>query len=163
MKKIILFGTLLLLSFTSEPAEAQGGCQSCFCWVFSTDVNFGMYDPLTGAAVDSTGDVTVICGTFQVGSVMSYEVILTKHRRGRRPRRMQGPRRPRLEYNLFTDPARTIIWGNGRGTTGVVTDSYTMTSVCCEVRTYTIYGRIFSGQNVRPGLFEDSIEVRINF
>jgi len=164
MKKLISIAFLLLLIPIFSQAEAKPKpCKKCYCSVTATNVNFGSYDTLSQLAVDSAGDVEVSCGTDTIGDVMSYEIKLSGAKKGSKPRKMKGPDSYRLEYNIYTDVARTIIWGDGKGSTALITDSYTFPVLCCVTRNYTSYGRIDAGQNVGPGFYIDSIVVKVNF
>jgi len=167
-KRTAIKTTALLLSFflltpAFWPAEAKPKpCKNCYCSVTATNVYFGSYDTLSGLAVDSAGNVEVVCGTDTIGDVMSYEIELSGSK-GTTPREMKGPGRYRLEYNLYTDVGRTTIWGNGKKGTAVVTDSYTFPVLCCVTRNYTVYGRIDAGQIVAPGAYSDTITLKIDF
>jgi len=168
MKKIMRKTPGLLVVFAAVvvlgPAEAKPKpCKRCYCSVSATNVNFGAYDTISGLAVDSAGDVEVSCGTDTIGDVMSYSIELSGAKKGASPRELKGPGRYRLDYNLYTDVTRTIIWGDGKGSTATVTDSYTFISLCCETRNYTSYGRIDAAQIVAPGLYSDTIVVRVDF
>jgi len=164
MTKRLVFLAFFLASATSGPVEAKPKhCRHCYCSVSATNVNFGAYDTLSQLAVDSAGDVEVSCGTDTIGDVMSYSIELSGAKKGRKPRKMKGPRRYRLYYNLYTDVSRTIIWGEDEGSAAAVNDSYTFVTLCCETRNYTSYGRIDADQNVAPGLYRDVIVVEVEF
>lgn len=164
MKKLAALMFLFLASSALGPAEAKPKpCKRCYCSVSATNVNFGAYDGIAQLEVDSAGNVEVSCGTDTIGDVMSYEIELSGSNKGSKPREMKGPGQYRLEYNLYTDVGRTIIWGDGKGSTATVADGYTFVTLCCEIRNYTIYGRIDAGQNVAPGFFSDSIVVKVDF
>ena len=164
MKKLAALTFLILASATLGPAEAKPKpCKRCYCSVTATNVNFGAYDGIAQLAVNSAGNVEVSCGTDTIGDVMSYSIELSGGNKGTKPREMKGSGKYRLEYNLYTDVGHTIIWGDGKGSTATVTDSYTFATLCCEIRNYTIYGRIDAGQNVAPGFYSDSIVVKVDF
>lgn len=166
MTRLLPIGAMMLLFIvagSSEVVSAPKPCKKCYCSVTATEVAFGAYYPLVGSAVDSTGDVEVSCGTDTIGDVMSYSIELSGAKKGSKPRELKGPQGDRLEYNLYTDPARTLIWGDGKGSTYTVTESYTFTVLCCVTNNYTVYGRLDSGQNVQPGSYSDSITIKVDF
>jgi len=164
MKLAMFLVSLVFFLMVGNSAEGKPKpCKKCYCSVSATDVAFGAYDGLDQVIVDSTGDIEVSCGTDTIGDVMSYEVELSGAKRGSRPRELSEQGNNALYYNLYTDPSRTLIWGDGKGSTVMVTDSYTFTVLCCVTRNYTVYGRIDAGQNVEPGLFSDSITVKVDF
>jgi len=65
-----------------------------------------------------------------------------------------------LNYNLYTDPALTLIWGDGTGGTNTYTKGNPPNSVDVNV---TIYGRVPPLQDARVGAYTDSIVATINF
>jgi len=167
--KTPIFGLLLVFLVAAFVGGAVAApkkpkpCKNCYCSVISTDVYFGAYDGLAQLAVDSAGNIEVTCGTDTIGDIMSYQIELSGAKKGSKPREMAGPKRYLLEYNIYTDVSHMIIWGDGKGSTVAVPDSYSFPVLCCVTRNYTTYGRIDSGQNVAPGLYMDSIVVTINF
>jgi len=137
-------------------------CKGCYCTVSATNVNFGNYDALTKPTLYSTGTVAVSCGTDTVGDVMSYQVELNWGKKGKNPREMSGGK-DALTYNLYTNATYSTIWADGKNGSVVVTDSYTFTTLCCENRNYTDYGRLDGGQNVSPGVYVDDIVVTVSW
>jgi len=161
MKKTALLLSVMLLGPAFWPAEAKPKpCKNCYCSVTATAVNFGSYDTLSGLAVDSAGNIEVVCGTDTIGDTMSYAIELSGGKVGK-PRELKGP--DKLQYDIYTDVGRTTIWGNGKGGTAVVSDSYSFPVLCCVTRNYTSYGRIVASQIVEPGAYSDIITVTIDF
>lgn len=160
---MMLLSVIFLLMIGGAVGGKSKPCKKCYCFVTATDVAFGAYDGLAQTIVDSTGDIEVSCGTDTIGDVISYEIELSGANKGSSPRELSGHGKNELYYNLYTDPSRTLIWGDGKGSTVMVADSYTFTVLCCVTRNYTLYGRIDAGQNVEPGLFSDAITVKVDF
>jgi spore coat protein U domain-containing protein, fimbrial subunit CupE1/2/3/6 len=76
---------------------------------------------------------------------------------------MQGPTGSSsafLNYNLFSDSARTTAWGNGSN--GASAFGITAASNAAE-RTFTVYGRVPKGQDVNVGSFTDTMQATVNF
>ncbi|MCJ9430624.1 Csu type fimbrial protein [Kordiimonas marina] len=166
-----LVPAVLLISLTVSPAIAQGGhghggppsCTGCYCSVSATNVNFGTYDTLLKPTLYSTGSISVTCGTDTIGDVMSYDIELSWGKSGSLPREMESGTNV-LTYNLYTDASHASVWGDGKKFgSSVVSDSYTFTSLCCEVRNYTDYGRLDGGQNAVPGVYVDDIVVTVSW
>jgi spore coat protein U-like protein len=65
----------------------------------------------------------------------------------------------RLDYNLYLDAARTIVWGDG--TNGTAT--YTATPIDGQVVSIPVYGRIPPRQNVAAGSYGATIRVQLLF
>src|SRR4051812_29860645 len=84
------------------------------CTLAADGVAFGNYDPLSNRALDSTGTISVKCQaatSYAVsistgfGTYGSRAMVLGSHA---------------LAYNLFTDPAHSIVWGDGPGGTCIM-------------------------------------------
>ena len=63
-----------------------------------------------------------------------------------------------LRYSLYTDPTRTIVWGNGSAGNSVVNGNGNGAA-----QAITVYGRIPSGQSVVTGMYSDTIVVTMTF
>jgi spore coat protein U-like protein len=135
------------------------------CVVSSTTVvAFGPYDPVVtnasgGADLDGTGSVGIKC-TPGNGTSISLD---TGANASGNQRRMQGPSGGSsafLNYDLFSDSARTTAWGNGSN--GASSFAITAASNAAE-RTFTVYGRVPKGQDVNVGSFTDTVQVTVNF
>lgn len=151
-----------LLGFGSQAFSATT------CSVNSPGVAFGVYNPLTPSPLDSTGTVAVTCTlTFPpfVDNVQ-YAIDLSAGSSGSMlARRMQsGPNL--LYYNLYTNAARTIVWGDDTGGTSDVAGSMRLGFIflpSTRTDTYTIYARMPPGQDVPPGAYIDTITVTVTY
>jgi spore coat protein U-like protein len=65
----------------------------------------------------------------------------------------------RLNYNLYLDTTRAIIWGDGTGNTQVYVNSSTPGSLV----TVTIYGHIPARQDVSAGVYTSTVTAVVNF
>ena len=141
-----LLSTLLLL--------LAGTAQSA-CSVDPTPVAFGVYSPFSVAPTDTAGTLHVTCDTVTAG----YTVLLSAGGAGSySPRRLSGSGYT-LSYNLYTDPLRTTVWGDGSGGTASVAGAFALPGAI----DHTVYGRVPAGQNVAAGAYADTITVTINF
>jgi spore coat protein U-like protein len=66
-----------------------------------------------------------------------------------------------LYYNLYTNVARTIIWGDDSGGGESVAAAFPPTSR--SARAFSIYGRIPAQQNAWVGVYHDSITVTVTY
>ena len=145
---IALIVLLPVLHFASGRAEAA-------CTISTTPVNFGNYNVLNPTATDSTGRVTITCGTdsnvaIQLGTGVSGTYFSREMR--------SGPER--LFYNLYRNAARTIIWGDGTsGTQQVIIANPPNFSP----RNVTVYGRIPALQDVAVGAYADTVVATVIF
>lgn len=146
---------LLLLPFF------LGGEARAACKVAATGVSFGAYDVFAPAPLDSTGSVIVSCDEVPPPDVV-IEIGPSSGSGGFNPRQMRHPSRPdRLGYNLFTDVARSAVWGDGTAGTQTVFLKNVKRKKPPVVT--TIHGRIPPGQNVSAGSYSDTLTVTITW
>jgi spore coat protein U-like protein len=126
------------------------------CTIATTSVAFGNYDVLDPVPVDSVGSVVYRCNggadtiaiTISAGSAGSFT-----------PRKLSSPS-DWLAYNLYRDPSRAVVWGNG--TAG--TSFYVATAIPNNRDvSVAVYARIPPGQDVRAGSYADNVSVTVNF
>ena len=145
----VRMGSLPTLLFLLAKA-AQSACS-----VDPTPVAFGVYSPFSSVPTDTAGTLRVTCSTATVG----YTVLLSEGDAGSyAPRRLRGGA-PTLSYKLYTDPLRTMVWGNGSGGTANVTGAFALPGAI----DHTVYGRVPAQQNVGAGAYTATITVTINF
>jgi spore coat protein U-like protein len=135
----------LALALALLPALANGECL-----LSVVNVSFGAYDTLSLADSEITGGVVVTCDIDSIG-----EVTLSTGFGSFTERRMQSGANL-LFYNLFLDPARLTIWGDGSPGTSLLSFNGTGS-------TYPVYGRIPARQNVPVGEYTDTITVTLTF
>lgn len=123
---------------------------SATCSLSVQGVNFGSYDFLSSQNLDSVGHVTVTC---DVSS--SFTISLSTGAGTYASRTMQNGTHL-LQYNLFTDAAHTVVWGDGTGGSVTVTGSGTSVDE-------TVYGSVPAGQNPYVGTYSDTIVVTLTF
>jgi len=126
------------------------GLAAAECSLSVVSVSFGSYDTLSLLDTDITGSVAVSCDV-ETPSQVSLSAGLGSFS----ARRMQsGPHA--LFYNLYLDPTRLSIWGDGSPGTSLV-------SVSGSGGNYTVYARIPARQNVPVGDYSDTITVSLIF
>lgn len=141
-------GALLL------PAPAQAACT-----ISTVGVAFGVYDSLGGAPDDGTGTVNADCHP----SDQSPVVALSPGLYGSYATRRMSSGSDELDYNLYTDLNRTIVWGDGSSGSQSVTLTNGVVSSGTRRFTRTIYGRIPAGQQASFGSYADMLVVTITF
>jgi len=129
------------------------------CRISVNPINFGIYQPLTTAHLDVTGQVQVRCqaqpGTFSI-------IIGPGNSGDQLARTLSAGGGNILLYNLFRDAARSQIWGDGTPPSFVVTGSRTSLGRPTFYN-YPVYGRIFADQAPDPGLYTDNLVVTVLF
>ena len=68
-----------------------------------------------------------------------------------------------LNYNLYTNSARTIVWGDGTGGSSAQTLSGGTVSGGLRRFSRTVYGRIAAMQNVGAASYSDTIVMTVIF
>jgi len=126
------------------------------CTVSASGVNFGSYSVYAPGAATSTATVTYNCGNHD----KNIEIDLSAGSSGAFTTRTLKQGTNALNYNLYTDAALTKIWGDGTGATDNYTKANPANSVDVNV---IIYGRVPPQQDVRVGVYTDSIVATINF
>jgi spore coat protein U-like protein len=140
----------LKLALAMAAICAAWSAPAAACTVSSTTLQFGAYDTSTAVANDSTFVVSYSCAAAETpvvsisqGNALSFN------------RAMSGT--TPLRYNLYADPARTQIFGDGTGGT------VTFTGATGSSGNVTVYARIPAKQSVRSGSYSDSVVVTVTF
>ena len=140
----------LWLLRTASLALLPGLAYAAGCTVTVVNVAFGGYDVFQQQDTETTGSVNVTCD-----SSASYTISLSAGLGTFAARAMLSGSQ-QLSYNLFTDPQRLTIWGDGSSGTATVSASGTGAS-------YTVYGMIPARQNVPAGTYSDTITVTVTY
>lgn len=125
------------------------------CIVTANPLNFGSYDPTAATNLDGTTTLSVLCtiGTsytvgLNAGTASGATVTTRKMTNGANT----------LSYALYQDTGRTTNWGNTPAT-----DTPAATTAPIGATSFTVYGRVPSGQNVPIGAYTDTITVTVNY
>jgi spore coat protein U domain-containing protein, fimbrial subunit CupE1/2/3/6 len=128
-----------------------------YCTVSTVSVQFGQYNVIDVSPVDAVGSVRIACppGTgFTVKLDPGEDSGSSFH-----PRRMHSTMSSgTLDYNLYRDPTRTEVLGDGTNNTFVHLGAATG-----AVEVVNVYGRLLGRQNVGAGLYRDSIVVTVEW
>ncbi|WP_230411459.1 spore coat U domain-containing protein [Collimonas humicola] len=150
---------LLSLGVLALPLRAHALLATCT--VSTTGITFPAYTSPGGGNADSTGDVAVTCTATIVIGTGSYTIALSTGS-GTFANRALISGGNSLNYNIYTDTARSIVWGDGSGTTQTESDSYVIL-LTPTTRHYTPYGRIPGAQNKPAGTYSDTVTVTITY
>lgn len=143
----IVFCLMLIVS-----TQAQGN----HCLVDVQTMAFGEYDIFYPGPVDAQGFVNVQCTSndpFRVSADvgMNGDTSFTF-------RRMNGGGATSLLYNLYLDPSRTQVWGDGNGNSMF----YSGSPINGRAQ-FPFYGRIPPAQQVETGVYRDSVIVTVEW
>jgi spore coat protein U-like protein len=158
-------GVLLALAGTAQAAPPASttfkvsATVNPICLVQAADMAFPDYDAST--AVNATSKIDVRCtnGT-------QFKVLLGKGLNGDfTTTRLMANGADTLEYNLYTDSARTIVWDdNESGSAFNVGTGAGMANA--STQSYTVYGRVpnsANNKNAKPQTYDDTIDVTVNY
>jgi spore coat protein U-like protein len=157
------------LSFTAAPSAFAAGSDSDnltvtasvenSCVITGGTLAFGVYDTITGAAVDASTAIRVECtagatATITLGEGANADVGSTADDP---ERRLSDGGSSFLAYELFIDSNRGSEWGDTLGT------GKEYTAVDANPAAQTVYGRITSGQDVAAGAYADTVVATVTF
>jgi spore coat protein U-like protein len=149
-------GCLLALTLLA-PGIAHGQR----CTVSATGVAFGTYVPTSSRPTDNAGAVAVSCNRQLRDLQISIALNPGQNSGGAFRNRQMRARLSFLQYQLYVNPSRTVIWGDGSAGTSTVNDV-----MCrrCPPATYPVYGRLPGRQLfAAPGSYTDVITVIVTF
>lgn len=132
------------------------------CTASTTGLSFGSYDPFATTPASITGTVTVTCTAVLALSV-SYSVQLDGGLAGSISARAMSAGLNRLRYQLYTSSARSVVWGDGTGGSGVISDGYGLVALATVSRNYTAYGLVPARQMAVPGAYADLVTVLVTY
>ncbi len=126
------------------------------CTVIATPLVFGNYDGIGSSVLDAAATVMPVCtsGTYYsiaLDAGLGNGASLTN-------RKLTGPGGAVLNYGIFTDAGRTIIWGDGTGGT-----SNNANTGIGSVQSLTMYGRVPAEQSATVGAYVDTITVTLSY
>ena len=143
-----LISGLIIACFLIFSVETYGQEPEVTVKVFELD--FGVYNYTKDIPTDAFTTIEITTDdtrtlVVKLGSGVNTGGVSNFH-----PRKMRSID-DTLEYNLYTDTARTKVWGDGSNNT------YTQTGQS-ELK---VYGRIPPKQNVNIGIYTDNVTVTI--
>jgi spore coat protein U-like protein len=140
------------------------------CGIAVGGLAYGVYDVLSAQANDSSTDIRITCshvlGDRGGNTRVLYSLALSAGNSGSFGPRYLSSGIDRLPYNLFLDPARRLIWGDGTAGTRIDSGSMRVSrghGNRSQTQTHTVYGRIPPQHDVAPGSYSDTIYVTVSF
>lgn len=146
-------------TFIAAALLLPGIASAVNCTITLNPLSFGIYLPAGTTDLDAVSDITVRC----VAQPGNYAVSIGPGLSGNQlMRTLSAGAGSFLNYNLFRDPARTQIWGDGTPPSFVVTGSRTGVGRP-TFNVHSLYGRVFGGQTPDPGNYADNLLVTVLF
>jgi spore coat protein U-like protein len=149
----IWFSLVIVMACVGFTANAKAANCS---WRSVTGVSFGIYNVFSTSPLDSTGTLTYRCS----GGTGNVTIDLDRGNSTSFDPRFMLRTTEHLNYNLYLDASRAVIWGDATsGTTNyAIVDPPNGSNV-----SVTIYGRVPAGQDVTVGSYTDTIIATISF
>jgi spore coat protein U-like protein len=122
---------------------AAGQANAQTCTVSMTNVAFGTVNVLPGSAVDTTATVTVSCSGGGSGAVACVSIGCGSACDST-SRQMTGPTSHTARYDLYSDSARTTLWGSWQS--GYDTAGVQVTVAKNSSTNQTVYARFLASQ-----------------
>ena len=124
------------------------------CLVAATPLAFGSYD-VAGGAVNISSTVSVTCTgnssyTIALGAGSGSGATFAT-------RKMTFGANT-LNYSIYTDSARSSVWGDGTSGSNTVAGTGTL-----GVTTHTAYGSIPAAQPANAGAYSDIVSITLNY
>ncbi|WP_349742710.1 Csu type fimbrial protein [Roseateles cavernae] len=157
---------VLLLGAACGAGSAQALCLPvlCSCTVGTTPLLFGSYNPLAHGHTDSSASIKVDCGGV-AGLLIPYNVAISAGGSGSFANRHMSLGAHQLGYNLYTDAARSTVWGDGTAATLLMSASITLDVLgLAPQQTHWVYGRLPGRQlGAVPGIYTDTLSVTLTY
>jgi spore coat protein U-like protein len=150
----------------ASPRPAHAGAD---CSITSVGLNFGLYDLASPQPDDVAATVTVTCVHVAPGGAtqVAYALAVSNGLYGSSATtRHMGAPGGLLGYNVYADPARTLVWGTGSAGTVVASGSMTVgpgVGNGTRTVTHTVYGRMPAMQDAPPGEYLDTLVLTLNY
>ena len=154
----IVICVAMLLGLASPVVNAESSCT--FLDLNGTLTNFGGYVSGQVGDLDALGEVHLICNDPDIlVTTIPVTVAVDGGEHGTIASRALSNGLDNLQYNLFVDPLRINVLGDGTG------GSQTINATCLKAVTCvnTVYGRINGGQFPSTGSYTDDVIVSITF
>jgi len=133
------------------------------CGVDAQPLAFGSFNTLDSQPHDTTADISVTCQATGAETV-NYDISLSTGGAGSYSERTLLSGAEVLDYNIYKDGSRSIVWGDGSSFTETISDSMTFTGAGQEINNHTAYGRVLGNQQTAMiGSYVDTITITMTY
>jgi spore coat protein U-like protein len=136
------------------------------CTVSTSGIAFGSYDVLATSALDVAGALDGSCSTTSGDNpplTASYTISLTGGVSVTFSRQMASGTN-RLNYNLYIDSIRSVVWGDGTAGTSKLSGGPRLTpGQSSKPIHHDFYGRVPALQDVSVGSYTDNLTITVDF
>jgi len=153
------------LALLAAAAAIPAAAQVTTCNGSSVAFSLGNYDAYQSTPADASTPFVVTCTrtggpgstVVTVGLGASFNSGTTAVRRLK-----HATAADLLTYNVYRDAARLLVWGATIGA-DTVSQTINLSNNTSGTITFTMYGRIDALQDVRPGIYNDSMTITVTF
>ena len=164
MKRPSVRGRWRRLALIVLLGSAASQAHAVLCTATATTLAFGVYDTLLAFNDDTAGTVTVTCLPGAGSPLTSaYTISIAGTGTGGDTIRSVAYAGSRLYYQVYSDAARTQVWGNGGAAAGVASSVTSVGALVPAVRIHNVYARAPSGQHVTPAIYLGSLLVTVDY
>lgn len=152
----------LMLCCAMPAAASAGGCTAS-----TTGMAFGAYRPVATSGRDaapartSTATVTIVCTGIAAPGSYALSLGPTAESGSTHSRVLSNPAGgPGMQFNIYTDPGYTTVWGDEGGGT-MLTGAIPLGD---SRAAHTVYGKVPPGQTrLRAGSFSGSLTMTLTY
>lgn len=126
------------------------------CRVTATSVNFGEHGALL-SNLDASGKVNVTCTKDTMYTVTLGQGLAAAGANGRKMFQNGARGNPSIAYNLFRDPARTIVWDD------IIQLDAPLELASGRTDAQTVYARVKAQKTPPAGTYSDSVVVNVYY
>jgi spore coat protein U-like protein len=132
------------------PRDARAGSPTCT--MTTSSIAFGNVDVLPGTSVDTAATISITCSGGGGGGQRLCISIGSGTNFSGSQRQMAGPGGATLNYDLYKDASRSILWGSWQ--TGYDASGLQVDVAQFGTAKVTVYGRVLGGQQIaEPGSY----------
>ena len=151
--------TALVAALLAPLSALAAPTADCNIDTSAAGVAFGAYDPFAIADMAAVGRISVTCDKNNVPMTIALS---SGGAGGFFPRRMTSGA-DTLDYNLYTSPGGSVIFGDGTPGTQSVPASTGAVGGGSFAATVWIHGRLPAGQNAAVGSYSDTVFITVYY
>lgn len=144
------------VSTATTTFQVQASISSA-CSATAGTLNFGTYNPSSGSPNDATSTINVYCTS---GTAYTLKLNVGTGGGTLAARTLADGASDTLGFNLYTTTGRTVVWGDGSGSTGTVSGTG---AGLLTASPQTVFGRMAAGQDKPAGSYASTITVTVEY
>ncbi len=153
IRRAVLAAALVLLL----PQAADANIRSC-----SVSVGLLTFGTFSGSQINATNRIALTCNGTGNSNANPFTVALSEGGSNTFLDRFMFSGFNQLHYNLYIDPAHTLIWGSGAGQTRLQSGAFDFRGNIGTVTTnLTVYGEVQAQTLPTAGVYADLIVVTV--